>query len=347
MSAYFLRDLIIDTENAIQHLDNLYNVYRFIANKITQIMSSTTINYAHKRKLYIAKQIQSKLLQHNLTIAEADKGKTLIIIDRDSFRNKVINFLNENNYEKLHKDPTGLYQKQTQKTIQCCGLIIDTYRRRHLTQIKPGASTLNALIKIHKDNEPIQPAVNNIHAPTYKLAKFFRKWLSETLQLSNTYTVYNSTQLTQEPQKLELKDSHTLATFDIKDLYVNLPVQEILQITKSGLLSKKLEKPLVQQALLTLNTILMQNYCQFEDSFYQPRKGIAMGSPISSIVAEIFLQYYENRIVKQCLENKKILSDNRYADDTLTIFDSRITSIEQIHTELKQPKSMLNIQVNH
>jgi hypothetical protein len=177
-----------------------------------------------------------------------------------------------------------------------------------LTRIKPGAPTLNALIKLHKDNEPIRPVVNNIHAPTYKLAKFFRKWLSETLQLSNTYTVYNSTQLAQELKKLELEDSHKLATFDMKVLYVNLPIQEILQITKSGLLSKKLEKPLVQQALLTLNTILMQNYCQFEDSFYQPRKGVAMGSPISSIVAEIFLEYYENRIVKHCLENKKLLS---------------------------------------
>jgi hypothetical protein len=86
---HFLKDLIIDTENAIQHLDNnLHNVYRFIANKkITQIVSSATMNYAHKRKLCVAKQIRSKLLQHNLTIAKADKGKTLIIIDRDSFRN--------------------------------------------------------------------------------------------------------------------------------------------------------------------------------------------------------------------------------------------------------------------
>jgi hypothetical protein len=95
-------------------------------------MSSNTVNYVHKRKLHIAKQIRSKLLQHNLTTAKADKGKTIIIIDRDSFRNKVIDFLNKNNYEKLHKDPTDLYQKQTQKTIQNCGLITDTHRRSHL-----------------------------------------------------------------------------------------------------------------------------------------------------------------------------------------------------------------------
>jgi hypothetical protein len=78
----------------------------------------------------------------------------------------------------------------------------------------------------------------------------------------------------------------------------------------------------------------MQNYCQFEDSFYQPRKGIAMGSPISGIAAEIFLQHYEERILKHYLENKRILSHNRYVDDIFIIFDSRITNMEQIHTEL-------------
>jgi hypothetical protein len=166
-------------------------------------------------------------------------------MDKDSLRNKVINFLNENNYEKLHKDPTDHYQKHTQKTIQCCGSIIDVHNKGRLTQIKPAAPALNALIKLRKDNVPIRRVVSNIYAPTYKLANFFRKWLSETLELPSTYTVYNSMQLAQDLHNLELKDSHKLATFDIKELHVNLPIQEILQVTKSGLLSKKLEKPLI------------------------------------------------------------------------------------------------------
>jgi hypothetical protein len=36
-------------------------------------------------------------------------------MDKDSLKNKVINFLHENNYEKLHKGPTDHYQKHTQK----------------------------------------------------------------------------------------------------------------------------------------------------------------------------------------------------------------------------------------
>jgi hypothetical protein len=176
--------------------------------------------------------------------------------------------------------------------------------------------------------------VNNIHAPTYKLAKFFQKWLSETLQLPNRYIIYNSIQLAHNVQNFKLQDCHRSATFDIKDLYVNLPIQEILQITKSRLLDKKLDKPLIQQALQLLDTIIMQNYCQFEDFFYQSRKGVAMGSPISSIVAEIFLQHYKEKTAAHHLENKRILYCNRYVDDILIIYDSNKFTMDQIHTKL-------------
>jgi retron-type reverse transcriptase len=118
---------------------------------------------------------------------------------------------------------------------------------------------------------------------------------------------HNSTQLTNDLYNLKLEETYRLITFDIRDLYVNLPIQEILQITEFLLRSKKLDKLVIQQTLQLLNIILIQNYCQFEDSFYQPEKGVTMGSPISSIVAEIFLQYHEEYTVKHHLESKRIL----------------------------------------
>jgi hypothetical protein len=38
-----------------------------------------------------------------------------------------------------------------------------------------------------------------------------------------------------------------------------------------------------------LNTIIKQNYFQYEGQLFQPKKGIAMGSPISGFIAEIHL----------------------------------------------------------
>jgi galactitol-specific phosphotransferase system IIB component len=64
-----------------------------------------------------------------------------------------------------------------------------------------------------------------------------------------------------------------------------------------------------------------------------------MGSPISSMIAEIYLQYLEETYMKHCLEHKQIMYYKRYVDDILIIFDSNkihnnINNIDQ-HLEFK------------
>jgi hypothetical protein len=42
--------------------------------------------------------------------------------------------------------------------------------------MKPQAPELNALIKLHKEKQPIGPMVYYKNAPTYKIAEFIAKW---------------------------------------------------------------------------------------------------------------------------------------------------------------------------
>jgi hypothetical protein len=189
----------MDTENAIQHLkDNEQNIYRFLAcKKIKQILNTNTTNPQHKRQNYIVKQIHTKLSQNNLLITKADKGKTIVIINKDTYTQKIKDFLRENQFTQLHKDPIDKFQKQLQQAIPKCSKIIDKQQKKYLLQIKRKSPMLNAQIKTHKENEPIRPVVNNIHAPSYKLAKFLNKWRNDQLSLTYTYVTYNSTKLAQ------------------------------------------------------------------------------------------------------------------------------------------------------
>ena len=57
---------------------------------------------------------------------------------------------------------------------------------------------------------------------------------------------------------------------------------------------------------MLLDTILKQNYFKFENKYYQPEKGVAMGSPISALIAEIFLQFFEDNLLKQILDTFSI-----------------------------------------
>jgi hypothetical protein len=61
-------------------------------------------------------------------------------------------------------------------------------------------------------------------------------------------------------------------------------------ITKSILLEHN-DAQVTKQIITLLEIILLQNYFSFQNNLYQPEKGLSIGSPISSTIAEIFLQH--------------------------------------------------------
>jgi hypothetical protein len=101
-----------------------------------------------------------------------------------------------------------------------------------MIQIKPIAPKLYALIKTHKEDKPIRPVINNIHAPFYNLAKHLNKKLNQSMRLPYTYATKNSKEIAQELRKIQINDQHKIITLDIQDLYVNIPTQNIINITK-------------------------------------------------------------------------------------------------------------------
>ena len=139
-------------------------------------------------------------------------------------------------------------------------------------------------------------------APTYKIAKHLVKLLNKHITLNNQYNVRNSTSLAADLVKLNLSKDQ-LITYDIKDLDVNIPIEETLTITKSMLL-KKNDAHVTQQIIILIEAVLSQNYFMFQNKIHQPEKGVSMGSPVSSTIAEIVLQHLENIHIKQLLDTK-------------------------------------------
>jgi hypothetical protein len=93
-----------------------------------------------------------------------------------------------------------------------------------------------------------------------------------------------------------------------------------------------------------LRAVLSQNYFTFQQKIYQPEQGISMGSPISSLIAEIFLQNYEDKNIKEFLEAKSITFYVRYVDDILIIFDKTEISPKNINTYINKVHN--NIKLN-
>jgi len=100
-----------------------------------------------------------------------------------------------------------------------------------------------------------------------------------------------------------VRGSRYVISLDNKDLYVNIPIQETLHITKVQLNTHN-DKKTTHQIVTLLNTILRQNYFSFHGQIYQPDKGVAMGLPISGTMAELFLQHLENSIIKHLTDTR-------------------------------------------
>jgi hypothetical protein len=68
---------------------------------------------------------------------------------------------------------------------------------------------------------------------------------------------------------------------------------------------------------------MKQNYFLCDDQIFQPQKGIAMGSPTSGTMAEIYVKYLEATYIKHWLDNKEIVFYKKYGDNILIIYDKK------------------------
>jgi hypothetical protein len=120
------------------------------------------------------------------------------------------------------------------------------------------------------------------------------------------------------------------------------------------MLNKENSAQITKQISTLLEAILKQNYFDFQNNIYQPKKGVFMGLPISGTMAEIFLQHIENTHTKHLLDTKNILYYTRYIDDILIIYSTiHINNntiqkyINQIHKNLQlNPTYENNSQLN-
>jgi hypothetical protein len=200
-------NLIIETERTIKLLDNkTQSSFRILASKkLRQIYNSNrNTNATQKRQTYTVNKLKQKLSEGNAMLAQADKGKTTIIIYIDDYTKKVQEFLTENHIQPIQNNPTLKDSRQLQTILQQNNLIFDKRQNKHLVQKNPTPPKLNAKLKLHKTKIPIRPVVNNINAPTYKTAKKINNILQQCLQLKDNYNTQNSINLAKDLTKLTI-----------------------------------------------------------------------------------------------------------------------------------------------
>jgi hypothetical protein len=81
-------------------------------------------------------------------------------------------------------------------------------------------------------------------------------------------------------------------------------------------------------------------------TYFKLTQGIAMGLNFSSTVAEIYLKYVEELMVKHWMEMCEIMYYKRYVDDIIIIFDQNKTDEDTITNHMNNIHRYLEFKLN-
>ena len=137
------------------------------------------------------------------------------------------------------------------------------------------------------------------------------------------YHVQNSKQLAGEMKEVQLEEDDMFVSHDVVSLFTNTPIPQSTEIISNKL---KKDKTLKKRTLLApedivelLEFVLTTTYFMFRGQVYQQKFGTAMGSPVSPIVANLFMGDLEQRAMESASAELRPTLWKRYVDDTLEV----------------------------
>ena len=154
--------------------------------------------------------------------------------------------------------------------------------------------------------------------------------------------VKNSKELVDKLKGLVVPPGQKLLSYDVKTLFTSVPVDQALNV-----IERKLRQDLtlpdrselnVDQLIQLLEYCLRTTYFVYGGEFYQQVHGAAMGSHVSHIVANLYMEHFESIALSTAPRPPSLWS--RYVDDTFVLMheddmDSLTSHINNIDDQIQ------------
>ena len=115
-----------------------------------------------------------------------------------------------------------------------------------------------------------------------------------------------------------------LSSLDISSMYTNIPTEELLNII--GIMCDKhnIEDTIKLEIIEISKMKIAQNCLKFREKTYLQKNGLAIWSPTSSILFEIYFKFIENTKNCDILRYSKVERYFRYVDDILLVYKDNL-----------------------
>ncbi|XP_030841919.1 uncharacterized protein LOC115924186 [Strongylocentrotus purpuratus] len=297
--------------------------------------------------------IQDLRKNQSIHILQADKGNATVVMDQDAYEDKICDLLKDKEtYSKLKRDPTLANERKINQQLLTLHRS-DALPKALYFQLRSSSAKSPILFgqpKIHKPLIPLRPIISTRGSSCYNTARHLANIL-QPLVGQTQHHVTNSKHFIDILSKTKIQPSDTLVSFDVTSLFTSVPVDQACDIIKQRLISDpdlesrtKLTPDQIHDLLLTC---LHSNSFKWRNDFYKQLQGAAMGSPLSPIIANIFMEHLEHQALKSADKSPSLWL--RYVDDTFVIWPHSTPDLHQFldHINNQHPSIKFTMETQH
>ena len=334
------KEIITSTEEACDSIKD-YKVAYSLRGEVVRLVKAANPpkpNISKAEKLAL-KELKS---DESILVLPADKGCATVILNKDEYNTKMRELISDSNtYAPLKKDPTNSYRSKLKKILQDMEKDIpsELYHRLYPSGGQP--PRIYGLPKIHKPAVPLRPIVSSIGSVSYRVAKYLAGVISPLIG-KNKHFVKDSADFVSKIKGLEVPPGHKLMSYDVTALFTSIPTQDAVNVIEEYLVRDTTlaqRTPMnVEQLLKLLSFCLDTTYFVYGGETFQQTHGTAMGSPVSPLVANAYMERFEERALASAPHPPLLWL--RYVDDTFVHIredevDSFTNHINQIDRNIK------------